>query len=61
MKYKNVHPHEKDYLGRLLQNRVDYNYLSRVAPDQIPVEIKWMWRLITLVIVIVLCILAYYQ
>ena len=58
MKYKNVNPHKSDYIGRLLQNRVDYSYLKHVAPDQIPTEIKWMWRLINLIVLIVLSILV---
>ena len=55
MKYRNYHPSDSDPVGRLLQNRLDYDYLKHVAPDKVPDNIKAMWRLIDIIGFILLC------
>ena len=61
MKYRNTRPDDSDYIGRLLQNKVDYNYLSHNAPHKIPQNIERMWLLIKAVVFLLLGALVYFK
>lgn len=46
-KYTNYQP--QDAVGKILQNRHDYDYLSHVSPESIPPSIKKFWRTVDII------------